>query len=53
MIFSYYFIVHAFAVITDKLLTSSCVLHSRKFPASHRYTYGDPCQWNIPYKHLA
>ena len=29
---SYYFIVYAFAVTSNTLLTSSCTLRSRKFP---------------------
>ena len=35
---SYCFIVYTFDDINISLLVSSCTLHSRKFPTSHRYT---------------
>ena len=35
--FSYCFILYAFAITSNTLLTSSCTVHSRKFPTSHRY----------------
>ena len=36
-VFSYYFIVCVLTAITRQLLTFGVTLHSRKFPASHRY----------------
>lgn len=36
---SYCFYEYAFVLIAQTLLTSSCTLHSRYFPTSHRYIF--------------
>ena len=43
---SYCIIVYAFDWPKSYLLASSCTLHSRKFPTSHRYISISPCLWH-------
>ena len=37
------FYLYAFVVVNNTLLTSSCIVHRRKFPTSHRYILINAC----------